>query len=112
MTIRHVTLPVQAGAAISCANTLKLGTLQKPRTGENQEVHRSGDLTGSVVITSLYSTIQLHNVTLMETTRVVTVHISENVVTQLSTVLVGTVQITELYTRTGENQEVHRSGDL
>ena len=79
-------------------------------SGKKQEVHRSGDTTESVVITTSYLTAHLLSVILTEISRVVIVIGMETVVTQQNIVLVGTVQTTHAYPKTGKNLMVHRSG--
>ena len=58
-----------------------------------------------------YLTVQLVSVILTGINRVVVIGGKESVVTQQNIVLVGTVQTTHVYTESGKNQEVHRSGD-
>ena len=81
-------------------------------TGKNQEVHRSGDMTGGVVDTSPYLTIHLLNVSLTGINRVAVVFGLESVAILQNIVCVVPVQTTHVYTETGKNQEVHRSGDM
>ena len=59
--------------------------------GENQEVHRSGDTTGSVVVGTPYLTVHLVSVILTEINRVAIVIDMEDVVTLQIIVLVETV---------------------
>ena len=79
-------------------------------SGENQMVHRSGDMTEGVVVTTPYLTVHLVSVILTGINRVVVMVGMESVVTLLNIVLVNTVQTTN-YSKSGMNQEVHRSGD-
>ena len=57
-------------------------------TGKNQMVHRSGDMTGGVVLTIPYLTVHLLSVIHMGGTRVVVIGGMEGVVTQQNFVLV------------------------
>ena len=69
-------------------------------------------MTGGVVVTTPYLTVNLVSVILMGINRVVVVVGVESVVTLQNIVPVVTVQTTHVYTESGKNQEVHRSGDL
>ena len=81
-------------------------------TGKNQEVHNCGGMTESVVVNTAYLTVHLLSVILTGRTRVVVVALLESVVIRQDIVLVGGVQTTHVYTGTGKNQEVHKSGGV
>ena len=69
-------------------------------------------MTGGVVVTTPYQTVHLLSVIPTEKNRVVVIGGLDGVVTQQELVLVITVQTTHVYTESGKNQEVHRSGDM
>ena len=75
------------------------------------QVTASGDTTGGVVVTTAYMTVHLVSVILTGINRVVVIVGMESVVTLLNIALVMAVQTTDVYAESGENQEVHRSGD-
>ena len=80
--------------------------------GENQEVHRSGEMTVSVVVTTLYLTVHMVSVILTGRTLVVVIRGMESVVTLHNIVLVRTVQIIEFCTKIGKNREAPKSGEM
>ena len=82
------------------------------KSGQNQMVHKSGDMTGCVVKSTLYLTVHLLNVILTGNIRVVIAGCTETVVTQQIIVLVRIAQTTNVFTKTGKNQMVHRSRDM
>ena len=78
--------------------------------GENQEEHKCGETTESVVGTTPYQTVQLLSVILTGKHRVAVMLRKESVVTQQNIVLVTAVQTTSLLSG-GENQEEHKCGE-
>ena len=82
------------------------------KSGQNQMVHRSGDMTGCVVKSTLYLTIHLLNVILTEVYRVVIAGCTENAETQQIIALVRIVQTLHVFIKSGQNQMVHKSGDM
>ena len=74
--------------------------------GGNQEVHRSGDKTRSVVVTTAYLTVHLVSVLLTGINRVAVVVGMEGVVTLQDIAFVKTVQTTKC-SETGMNQMEH-----
>ena len=82
------------------------------KTGKNQEVHRNGDTTGSVVNTISYLTVQLVSVIPTGINRAVVIEDGKESAEPLQNiVLVRSVQTTGSYIESGELQMVHRSGD-
>ena len=114
--INRVVVILIMGSVVTQQDIVLVGSVQTTdvyiEIGKNQEVHRSGDMTGSVVETTHYLTVQLVSVILMEINRVVVESGMESVVTLQDIVLVVPVQTTHVYTETGKNQEVQRSGDM
>ena len=78
------------------------------RSGGNQEAHKCGEMTESVVEASLCRTVRILDVILKERTLVVVVDGMESVVTLQNIALVTDVQTTSLQ-RSGGNQEEHKS---
>ena len=101
--------PVVIRVNIVLAGTVQIISLQSG--GENQEVHKCGGTTESVVMTTPYQTVHLPSVILTGTTRVVMIGGMETVVIRVNIVLAGTVQIISLQSG-GENQEVHKCGGM
>ena len=73
---------------------------------------KDGDMTGDAVHDISYLMVHLVSVILTEINRVAVVIGMESVVTQQHIVLVVPVQTTHVYTESGKNQEVHRSGGM
>ena len=113
--INHVVVVVAVESVVTLQNIVLVKTVQTTdvytESGENQMVHRSGDTTGGVVVTTAYLTVQMFSVILTEINRVVVIGGKESVVTQQHIVLVRTVQTTHVYTESGGNQEVQKNGD-
>ena len=78
-------------------------------TGKNQMVYRSGDTIQGVVVTPPYLTVHLVSVILTEINHVVVIIGMEIVVELQHIALVLPVQTTNVFTKSGMNQMVHRS---
>ena len=79
--------------------------------GENQEVHKCGGTTASVVVVTIYQTVQLLSVILTGKTRVVVIRGMKSAVTRQNIVLVIAVQTSVVYTESGGSQEAYKNGD-
>ena len=113
--INHVVVVVAVESVVTLQNIVLVRTVQTTHayteTGGNQMVQKNGDTTGGVVETTPYLTVHLVSVILTVIYRVVVIGGKESVVTLQNIVLARTVQTTHVYTETGGNQMVHRSGD-
>ena len=74
------------------------------------QLKKGGGTTEDVVVLTAYLTVRSHNVTLMGRTRVAVMSLEDIVVTQTRIVVVSAAQTTGLYTRSGENHRVNKSG--